>query len=328
MPGALHCLQNAKLLENTIVNAAVAVLIRGQEIAASEVLLAQRPQGKPWAGWWEFPGGKVEDGEPPLAALHRELQEELGIKVSDAYPWLTRTFAYPEKTVKLHFFMVRCWQGEPYGREGQDLSWQRPEALTVSPMLPANEPILSALGLPTVYAISNLAEMGEAEFLSALQARLKNGLRLIQVREKQLSGAQLQLLVNKVLELAQPYNARVLLNSDSPISSSAVHGVHLTAAALMALQQRPAGLSAASCHTVQELAHAQQLGLDFAVLSPVLPTRSHPGAASMGWTAFADMLVDCSIPVYAMGGLSPADMIGAWQHGAHGIAMQRAVWEQ
>lgn len=319
------------MAESTVVDAAVAILIRSQGSDASQVLLAQRPPGKPWAGWWEFPGGKVEAGETPLVALQRELQEELGITVTDAYPWLTRTFAYPEKTVRLHFFMVRCWHGEPYGREGQQMCWQNPHALTVSPMLPANEPILSALSLPTVYAISNMAEMGEAAFLSTLQAKLESGLRLIQLREKQLPPAQLQALLDKLLQLAQPYQARVLLNSDSVSLDSApastvAHGLHLSSAALMRLQQRPAGLCGASCHNVQELAHAQQLGLDFAVVSPVLPTLSHPAAPTLGWAVFADLLRDCSIPVYAMGGLSPADMVGAWQHGAHGLAMQRAVW--
>ena len=81
-----------------------------------EFLLASRPQGKPWAGWWEFPGGKIEAGESAENALIRELQEELGITPTHIQPWLTRTFAYPAthdsaaKTVKLHFFFVTAWQ--------------------------------------------------------------------------------------------------------------------------------------------------------------------------------------------------------------------------
>lgn len=94
-----------------VVDAAVAVLMRPN----GQVLLGKRPEGKPWAGWWEFPGGKIEQGESAFHALQRELDEELGTRAIEAYPWLTRTFDYPEKTVKLHFFMVRRWTDEPHG---------------------------------------------------------------------------------------------------------------------------------------------------------------------------------------------------------------------
>ena len=313
-----------------MVNAAVAVLIRNQSAGEpAEVLLAQRPEGKPWAGWWEFPGGKVEEGEDVFFALQRELQEELGTQAVNAYPWITRTFAYPEKTVKLHFYMVRDWQGEPYGKEGQLLCWQNPAALTVSPMLPANEPILAALDLAPVYAITNLEEAGETVFFSQLESKLANGLGMIQVREKQLSATGLKVFLDKVIAMARPYGAKVLLNGDIELASvSGADGVHLSSAQLMKMQQRPQDMMcAASCHSVEEVEHAQHLALDFAVLSPVLPTKSHPGAEVLGWQRFGQMIKDCAIPVYALGGLSPLDLVQAWQYGAHGIAMQRAVWE-
>ena len=116
-------------------------------------LLGQRPEGKPYAGYWEVPGGKIELGESIFDALRRELQEELGITVLSLYPWLKRSFDYaakydangqlesPAKTVKLHFFIVTEWHGEPVGLEKQTLCWQSPESIMVSPMLPANAPI-------------------------------------------------------------------------------------------------------------------------------------------------------------------------------------------
>ena len=124
-----------------IIHAAVAVLER----PSGEVLLAQRPAGKAWSGWWEFPGGKIESGETAAQALARELQEELGMQVVQASPWLTRTHQYPEKTVRLHFFKVREWLGEPQSLEQQAWSWQNPNQLTVDPLLPANQPIMQAL---------------------------------------------------------------------------------------------------------------------------------------------------------------------------------------
>jgi len=108
-------------------------------------LLACRPEGKPYPGYWEFPGGKIEAGEDPRAALGRELKEELGIDVRAATPWITRVYAYTHATVRLHFFRVTAWDGEPQPLEDQGIAWQRPEAPDVTPMLPANAPVLSAL---------------------------------------------------------------------------------------------------------------------------------------------------------------------------------------
>ena len=307
-----------------IVHAAVAVLVRGD----GSVLLGQRPEGKPWAGWWEFPGGKIEAGETPLHALGRELHEELGIEVLEATPWLTRTFAYPERTVCLNFFMVRQWQGEPHGREGQQLSWQQPAALTVAPLLPANVPILGALQLPSIYAISNLVEMGEARFMTALAQAFDRGLRLLQWREKALPVEAQSTLLPRVMAMANACGARVLVNTDIDLARRVgAHGVHLSSAALMAMRQKPEGLlCAASCHHPDELAHAAALGLDLVVLSPVLPTASHPGVNTLGWPAFAEIAAGMPMPVYALGGMRPQHLHTAWQHGAHGIAMQRAVW--
>ena len=310
---------------NKIVHAAVAVLIREDDM----VLLGNRPAGKPWAGWWEFPGGKIEDGEAPLEALQRELNEELGVQATESYPWLVRTFDYPEKTVKLNFFIVRAWQGEPVGREGQQLSWQNPTGLTVDPMLPANTPILSALSLPPVYAITNLQEMGEASFFRALLLQLDKGLKLIQVREKQLSSDALVTFAHKVLALARPFGARVLMNADlDDVIKAGADGIHLNSIALMSLSEKPDGLIvAASCHNPQEMVKATELNLDFVALSPVLPTRSHPEVEGMGWETFSNLKKDYPLPVYALGGMQYSQLQNAWHAGAHGIAMQRAVWE-
>jgi len=307
------------------VDAAVGVLRR----ADGQVLLAQRPEGKPWAGWWEFPGGKIEQGESAIAGLKRELQEELGIEVLTAYPWLTRSFDYPERHVNLHFFMVRDWSGEPQGCEGQLLSWQCPDGLNVSPMLPANAPILNALCLPDIYAITNLQELGEAPFFDRLQAALDAGLGMIQVREKQLSGNAFTHFASKVITVAKPYSAKVFINSDVELAQTlGADGVQINSHQLMQMQAKPAGLiCGASCHNQLELAKAKELGLDFVLLSPVLPTQSHPGTEALGWPTFSRYLHDYTLPVYALGGMQSRHLLTAWQHGAHGIAMQRAVWE-
>ncbi len=294
-------------------------------------LLAQRPPDKIWAGYWEFPGGKIEAGETPYHALVRELHEELGIEVETAYPWLTRVFTYPHATVKLHFFRVTEWRGELHPHERQQFAWQPTLSqgqINVSPILPANAPILRALELPALYAISNAAELGIEPFLARLEARLNAGLRLVQLREKHLARDELRELARRVIALSHAYGAKVLLNGDVELAQEVgADGVQLSAMQLAALHERPAvDWCAASCHNAEELRRAEALGCDFALLSPVLPTQSHPSAPHLGWENFAAIAAGSSIPVYALGGLTHVDMRTAWQHGAHGISLLRQAW--
>ncbi len=102
-----------------------------------EVLFAQRPDGKAYAGYWEFPGGKIEAGETVLQALAREIDEELGVRIESANEWLVERFSYPHAHVELHFCRTQQWRGQPVGREAQSFSWQSPNAINVSPLLPA-----------------------------------------------------------------------------------------------------------------------------------------------------------------------------------------------
>jgi 8-oxo-dGTP diphosphatase len=310
--------------KSNLVEVAVAVIQRQD----SSFLMAQRPQGKPYVGYWEFPGGKVEADETPRHALVRELHEELGIEVETAYPWLIRVFTYPHATFRLNFFRVTNWRGDPHGREGQVLSWQRLPELTVTPILPANHPILRALQLPHLYAISNATELGVEEFLQRLQQALNSGLRLLQIREKGWSRQDLKDLALHSIELGHAVGARVLLNEDIELAQEVgADGVQLTGAQLAACKTRPdVELCAASCHSAEELKLASALELDFALLSPVLPTKSHPGAAHLGWDAFAKMAESSAIPIYALGGLQLGDMENAWEKGAHGIALLRQAW--
>lgn len=307
-----------------IVDVAVAVITRPD----GYVLLAKRPAGKPYAGYWEFPGGKIEAGESAHDGLVREIQEELGLHVEHAYPWITQIFDYPHAKVRLRFFRVVAWQGEPHPHEGQELSWQHPARVAVTPMLPANGPVVKALNLPPVYAISNVAEMGVAMFLQRLENVLSNGLRLFQLREK-LPAAELESLAMVVLDVARRHGARMVLNADIELAKKlGAHGVQLNAKQLMGLSSKPdLELVGASCHNAGELAKAAALGLDFVLLSPVLPTQSHPGAEALGWEKFAALIEELPMPVYALGGLKANDLEVAWGRGAHGVALLRAAWQ-
>jgi 8-oxo-dGTP diphosphatase len=112
---------------------------------SGRVLIAQRPDGKHVAGFWEFPGGKIQADESPLQALIRELAEEIGIEVSAAAPLMTYRHSYPERVVELHVFEVSAWSGEARGLEGQPLRWVTVEALAGAGLLEADQPIAAAL---------------------------------------------------------------------------------------------------------------------------------------------------------------------------------------
>ena len=331
-------LLNTLVPKNNITEAAVGVIQRDNGL----VLLAERPLGKAWSGYWEFPGGKIEPNETPEQALKRELKEELGIKATTIYPWLTRTFDYPAKystigfletpakTVKLYFFIVTEWLGEPYGQENQTISWQNPEKINVSPMLPANMPIFKALSLANVYAITNLKELGETLFFERLKIALENGLMMIRVREGDLSGEDLLLFIERVVALAAPFEAKVFISAEIETPTDLkVAGIHFNSEALMQLTIKPEGLlCGASCHDDQQLEHAASLGLEYVLLSPVNATLSHEGGQLLGWNDFADLIKSYPLPVYALGGMHLEDLHVARLHGAHGIAMQRSIWQE
>lgn len=314
-------------MPNKIVEVAAGILLQPD----GRFLLGSRPTGKPYAGYWEFPGGKLEAGETPLTALKRELIEEMGVTVTAAAPWIVQTFSYPHATVRLHFFRVTGWLGEPHPHENQQFAWQTPGQLTVSPILPANGPILRGLAQPSVLAFSNVAELGEAEFLHRLDIRLaQTPLRLI-LREPQLSLDDYRKLACRVLARTRQHGCTLQLHKHIDLACElGADGVHLQSSALAALPARPRGLDwiGASVHNTADLNHAARLGLDYAVLGHVNPTRSHPDSTPLGWNGFTQLVgAGWPLPVYAIGGMQANDIETAQQHGGHGIALLRAYWE-
>jgi 8-oxo-dGTP diphosphatase len=308
----------------SIVRVSAAVLLRPD----GRVLLAQRPEGKPYAGYWEFPGGKLEPGETPRHALDRELHEELGIEVKRASPWLVQQFVYPHAHVELNFFRVFEWEGELASRDGQAFEWQTPGTYTVAPLLPANTRILAALDLPLVYGITNAEDSDEDAFLAHAYRALAGGLRLVQVRDKTWPLARRMTFARSMVDLARRFGARVLWNGTAEEAREAsCVGVHWPSATLNAATSRPRGmLVAASCHGAEEIAHAGALDLDFAVLGPLAPTPTHPSAVPLGWTEFARVAESTRVPLFALGGLAASDLRTAIDAGAHGVALRRAAW--
>lgn len=295
--------------------------------AQGQVLIAQRPAKTHQGGLWEFPGGKLEPGETILQALVRELHEEVGIDALDAKPLIGIKHQYPDLAVHLHVFWVESFSGEAHGREGQPFAWVTPQELDGYRFPAANRAIVNAVKLPDCYAI--LDELPETELMAHLQKLLSRGIKLIQARLKTLPKDSALAFIQDAYPLCRAAGADLLVNSVHAGLDVKADGLHLTGHDLMALQHKPEGYKwlAASCHNAEELERAAALELDFAVLAPVLATRSHPGQAGLGWPAFERLVADARLPVYALGGLSLTDLETACRSGGQGIASIRAFWD-
>lgn len=298
---------------------------------AGRVLLARRPDHLHQGGLWEFPGGKVEPGESLEQALARELQEELGILPRRSRPLIRIRHAYPDRRVELDVWRVDTFSGEPHGLEGQPVEWVAPEALPEREFPAANRPIVNAVRLPDRYLVTGGPAGDPHRFLARLDQALAGGVRLVQLRAKGLPEAEYLRLAGQALECCRGFGARLLLNAPPGwVERVGADGVHLDSRRLASLGQRPLDSRywvAASCHDARELARAEAIGCDFAVLSPVLPTTSHPGAPTLGWEGFAELADAARIPVYALGGVGPADIPRAHGLYAQGIAAIRSLWE-
>lgn len=304
----------------------VAAVLRDRE---GRVLIAERPAGKPLAGSWEFPGGKLEAGESAFDAIKRELHEELGIRVRHAYRMLRFAHRYPEREVELDVWRVTAWDGTPASQEGQHLEWVLPDDLRDWQLLPADEPIVKSLRLPPLMLVTPDPEH-ESRFLEKLQRSLRAGVDLVQFRAPGMETERFDNLALSVLELCRSHGARVILNT-SPGQARMLHadGLHLS-------QRRSRSLAAQdwdgslrlgiSCHTALEVRAALEYSPDYLCLGPVQETASHPGVVPLGWQAFAGLAAMSGVPVYAIGGLALKDMETAQRHGAHGIAAIRSLW--
>lgn len=325
MPGGPTGLRKMNTTMSAIVHVAAAVIAN----ARGEVLISRRHAQAHQGGLWEFPGGKVEADEDVVAALVRELHEELGIDVAAARPLIRIPHHYPDTSVLLDVWRVTDFTGEAHGREGQPVHWVNPERLPEFAFPAANRPIVTAARLPDRYLIT--PEPG-ADFLDRLERAFAAGIRLVQLRAKTLDDHAYTQVARAVCARAQIWNAKVLLNADPDLAAEiGAAGVHLTAQRLMQCTQRPLPSDrwvAASCHNATELAQAERIGCDFVVLGPVRPTASHPGAACLDWPGLHALCEITTLPVYALGGMAEADLDAAWRAGAQGIAAIRALWPE
>ena len=300
--------------------------------ARGRVLLARRDGTSDLAGLWEFPGGKLEPGETPEQALVRELQEELDITVEVGPPLLQVPQQYPGKRLRLDVRKVAAWQGKPRGNEGQALAWVAPDKLARYSMPPADLPVVAALRQPDRYLVTPEPGEDDEAWLQALAQAIAGGAHRVHLRAPALAAKEPERwrrLARRATQELRGAGTELLVGADVDLARELGIGVHLRAAQLAGLAQRPLPENlpvAASCHAIEELRIAQHIGCDFAVVGAIRDTATHPGATPLGWAGFEALRETTSLPLYAIGGLSPADIDEARTHGAQGIAAIRALW--
>jgi len=274
-------------MHKKIIEVVAGILLRPN----GDFLLGSRPHGKPYAGYWEFPGGKVESGESFLQALAREFQEEMGIGLLRASYWQTRVHHYEHASVRLRFFLVHEWSGVPRPLEGQ----------------------------------SDARHLGVSGVLDRLNR--PDAPSLVLVREPEMDRENLIGFVHQVCESVHAYGGRVLLDANPLwLDGLAVDGLHLSEPRLMDLSQRPEfEWVGASVSDAVSLAHAGNLSLDYALLGPVFSADAP--VAAPGWDR-VPLIQETAVPmpVFVVGGLHPDDVAVARAHGAHGIALLPDVW--
>ncbi|MFZ5560650.1 MAG: Nudix family hydrolase [Pseudomonadota bacterium] len=293
-----------------------------------KILIAQRPLDKHQGGLWEFPGGKVEEGEPAAAALVRELEEELGITPRQYRPLIRLRHDYPDKAICLDVWEVSAFTGAARGREGQPVRWVSTAALPRFEFPAANRAIVAALRLPSLYFITPEG-LDAAGYMAWLEARLQRQAGLVLLRAPRLPEPDYLALARDFLAHCHAAGAKLMLHGDpARLQQVEADGVHMPAMLLDRFAARPCSPGcwlAASVHDLRELQRAEAIGVDFATLSPLRPTLSHPEAVALGWENFAALVEHAPMPVYALGGVGAEDLEQAWRAGAQGVAGIRGL---
>lgn len=309
----------------------VAAVIRDGD---GRVLVSRRAGHKHQGGRWEFPGGKLEAGEAEPDGLRRELVEELDLSPLQARPLIALRHDYGDRIIHLRVWQVDAFAGGPAGAigcEGQEVAWVPLSELAALTFPDANRPIVTAACWPAVWHLPPmLPDM--AAWQSWLQQRLSLPARASAAirhgviwRQPALSSDEYQAAAEWAVTACHSRGMMLFLHGDPACLQQvpAADGLHLPAELARRYRQRPVdaahGLLVA-CHDPDELAHAQLLGADAALLSPVLPTRSHPGAPGLGWTTWSAWVAEVTLPVYALGGLSPDQLPQVWAAGGQGVA--------
>ena len=293
-----------------IIDVAIAILLH-----QNNVLVGWREAKQHQGNKHEFPGGKLEEGETPLAACRREIYEEVGIGLHEWHAFDVIVHEYEDVIVKLHLFHAVV-PTALLNEIQQPWSWYSREELLNLNFPKANLAIIQRLYWPHQIKIS--AQLDEV-------AQLKQD----QLLYWRVEGTQQQL--TELAKRSVKHLSRLIVNVDifeqlNPIQQQAISAIHLKQPQLMAL--KPGDLQIgkryiAACHDLASMQQAQNIGCDAILLSPVLPTATHPEAVALGWEQFKCWVSQVDIPVFALGGMQAGDLAIAKEQSGYGIAGMR-----
>ncbi len=306
--------------KNNIIEVVVGVIHNDSK----EIFISRRKKNQFMSGYWELPGGKVENNEDLSSALKRELFEEIGIKIEKFSLIQTIQQQYPERIIDLSIYVIDKYSGTPVGKEGQDFSWCSIEKFKEYKLLPTMWKIIKRLSLPKSYWITPDNHNSNSVFEECNQ-RLSERVKIIQLRSKsQLDKAYIDNF-NKLCQLNQ---AKLVLNMPHIDFDEPCDGWHLTSIELMTTSTREFPddkLFGASAHSLIEAKHAEKISVDYISLSPINETPSHPQTQILGWEKASEIIIQCKVPIYLLGGMDKDSMDKALSIGAQGIAGIRGV---
>ena len=295
-----------------------------------KVLITKRTDKQHLGGYWEFPGGKVEANEDVQSDLKRELYEELGIIILNAERFTIISHDYSDKKVLLDVWKINEFSRKPVSRENQEIKWSNIDELNNFQFPDANKFIIQTISLDQIYVISQESYEDYSRLFSVASECFTAGLKLFQLRLKSEGHEKIKKVVETLSVLARQNNAKLILNGTATdIEKYTIDGIHLKSNDLEKYGSRPISeesILGASCHNEEDLVKASKLNVNYAFISPVLTTRSHPEREALGWNVFRNLIKKVDFPVYALGGMTPTDLKTANSHGAYGVAMIGSIW--
>ncbi|ENX41732.1 NUDIX domain-containing protein [Acinetobacter sp. NIPH 2100] len=289
------------------VDVAIAILLH-----KAKVLVGWRQANQHQGNKHEFPGGKVEQGETPEQACRREIYEEVGIGLKDWHVFDVIRHEYEDIIVNLHLFHAYV-PDELLNLIHQPWAWYSRDQLMGLNFPKANAAILQRLSWPHLIKISDQIDTLPQQQTLLYWRIHTDDLEKVEQQLGRLNDEQLQKLIVNI-DLWQKLTVEL---------QNKIQTIHLKQSQLMNLSK--GGLIVgkrfiAACHDAVSLQHAQQIGCDAAFLSPVSATETHPDSKVLGWNRFQELAQNSDIPVFALGGVAPADVEQAQKHHAYGLA--------
>ncbi len=314
-------------IEKEYIHVVVAVIKNSKQ----EVLVSRRKADAHLGGLLEFPGGKVEEGELPEDALRRELLEEININASSFCPLIQIPYSYSDRNVLLDVFLVESFTGSVIPQESQEVFWKNIETLNDIDFPAANFGVLRALQLPKLLPITpNYSEDPDNFLIYFEKLVCRDVIQIIQLRSHELNDNEYLALAKECSALCKRNGVALILNRDiQTLNVVSGANMHLTSSRLLKTTSRPLSdqkIVGASCHNLQEIQHANSLGLDYIMLGPILEKSTFKDSVNLGWVGFSNLVKKSIIPVYGIGGLSMVDEEICIVNGGQGIAAIRDIW--